>query len=160
PHGLRPRPPRRRAVEARGGARSRVGSASTGREERVFRNILVAIDGSADADRALAHAIEVAECANARLTIFGVVPAPPTFAWATPGAGGVGDIGERAREETERIVRAAVERVPGSVGLTSIVVDGPVERALVEQIDAGRHDLVVMGSRGRGPVRSALLGSV
>ena len=126
----------------------------------MFRNILVAIDGSADSDRALGHAIDLAECANARLTIFSAVPSPPPFTYATPGAAALADVGEKAREETETIVRSALERVPDSVSVTSVVKDAPVKPALIEQIDTGRHDLIVMGSRGRGAVTSALLGSV
>jgi nucleotide-binding universal stress UspA family protein len=126
----------------------------------MFRNILLAIDGSPDADRATGDAIDLAECANALLTIFSAIPTPPPFAYATPGAAALSDLHEKAREETEAIVREALERVPDSVGVRTVVKDEPVKPALIGQIEEGRHDLVVMGSRGRGAVRSALLGSV
>lgn len=126
----------------------------------MFSNILVAIDGSADAERALGHAIDLAGSENGRLTIFAAVPAPPAFTYSSPGASAVAEIAEHAREETDAIVRAALERVPDSIGVTSVISDAPVRPALIGQIEAGHHDLVVMGSRGRGAVGSALLGSV
>jgi nucleotide-binding universal stress UspA family protein len=46
------------------------------------------------------------------------------------------------------------------VSVTTVLSTAPVPRALLRQIEEGQHDLVVMGSRGRGAVRSALLGSV
>ena len=46
------------------------------------------------------------------------------------------------------------------VSVTTVLTTQPVPRALLRQIDEGHYDLVVMGSRGRGAVRSALLGSV
>ncbi len=88
------------------------------------------------------------------------MPVPPPYAYMTPGAGALGDLPEQARAETEQIVRDAVERVPEDVSVTSVVVQEPPKSSLLEQVAAGRHDLVVMGSRGRGAVRSALLGSV
>jgi nucleotide-binding universal stress UspA family protein len=126
----------------------------------MFRNILVAIDGSADADRALGHAIDLAACEHAKLTIFSSVPTPPPYAYATPGAAALSDLEEQARADTERIVRAALERVPEDVSVTSVIKREPAKQALLRQISEGRHDLVAMGSRGRGAVRSALLGSV
>jgi nucleotide-binding universal stress UspA family protein len=46
----------------------------------MFRNILVAIDGSPDAEEALVQAIDLAESEHTRLTLFSAVPAPPTAA--------------------------------------------------------------------------------
>ncbi len=126
----------------------------------MFHNILVAVDGSPDADAALGHAIDLASSEHAKLTIFSAVPSPPAFAYSTPGAAALSDLAEQARKETDEIVRAAVARVPDDVSVTSVIRTEPAKPALLRQIADGGHDLVVMGSRGRGAVRSALLGSV
>jgi nucleotide-binding universal stress UspA family protein len=126
----------------------------------MFHNVLIAIDGSADADRALGHAIDLVRCEHAKLTVFSAVPVPPPFAYATPGAAALADLDQQARAETERLMRDALERVPDDVSVTSVIKTEAAKPALLKQIVEGRHDLVVMGSRGRGAVRSALLGSV
>lgn len=126
----------------------------------MFRNILVAIDGSPDAEEALGHAIDLADSEHARLTLFSAVPTPPAYAYSTPGGAALADFDEGAKEETEAIIRRALERVPDSVSTTTVIKSEPAKPALLRQIEEGGHDLVVMGSRGRGAVRSALLGSV
>ncbi len=126
----------------------------------MFQNILVAIDGSADADRALTQAIDLAESEHARLTLFSAVVTPPAAAYFGGGGGLAATIARDADTETEKILREAVERVPDRVSVSTVLSGEPVRLALIHQITSGHHDLVVMGSRGRGALRSVLLGSV
>jgi nucleotide-binding universal stress UspA family protein len=126
----------------------------------MFQNILVAIDGSPDAYQALTQAIDLAESEHARLTIFSAVVTPPTAAYIGGGGAVAAAFARDAETETEKVLRAALERVPDRVSVSTVLSGEPVRLALIHQIAAGHHDLVVMGSRGRGAVRSVLLGSV
>jgi nucleotide-binding universal stress UspA family protein len=126
----------------------------------MFRDILVAIDGSPDSDQALAQAIDLAESEQARLTIFSAVVAPPAVAYVGVSGEVVADLLRDAAAETKAILRRALERVPDRVGVRTVLSSEPVRSALLDEIASGQHDVVVMGSRGRGAVRSALLGSV
>jgi len=126
----------------------------------MFRNILVAVDGSADAQQALTQAIDLAESEHARLTIFSAVVMPPAAAYFGAGGAVAETLARDADTETEAILERAVEQVPDRVSVTTVLSSDPVRLALANQIASGGHDLVVMGSRGRGALRSALLGSV
>ena len=125
----------------------------------MFHNILVAVDGSAHADQALTHAIDLAESEHTRLTLMTAAGDLPTSAFLIA-AGVTGQLIEDARAEAAAILRRARDRVPDDLPVTTVLTDQPIRRALIDQIKAGHHDLVVMGSRGRGTVRSTLLGSV
>jgi nucleotide-binding universal stress UspA family protein len=126
----------------------------------MFQNILVAIDGSPDADQALWQAIDLAESEHARLTLFSAVVSPPAAAYLGAGGPVAATIARNAEAETETILRDAVQRVPDGVSVSTVLSRDPLRPALIHQIIEGRHDLVVMGSRGRGALRSAVLGSV
>jgi nucleotide-binding universal stress UspA family protein len=126
----------------------------------MFRNILVAIDGSPDSDQALTQAIDLAESEHSRLTLFSAVVIPPATAYVGVSGQVVANLSRDAEAETEAIMRTAAEMVPDQVSLSTVLSSEPVRQALVHQIKTGAHDLVVMGSRGRGAVRSVLLGSV
>jgi nucleotide-binding universal stress UspA family protein len=126
----------------------------------VFQNILAAIDGSPDSEEALTQAIDLAESEHARLTLLGAVPMPPAVAYDGMGGEVVTQMIQGSEAETERVLRAALERVPQDVSVTSLITSEPARPALLRQLEEGQHDLLVMGSRGRGALRSALLGSV
>ncbi len=126
----------------------------------MFHNILVATDGSPDSEEALTQAIDLAVSQRARLTVFSAVMAPPATAYLGGGAAVAATIAADAESEADLLLKAAVARVPEEVSVRTVQSSEPVRVALMAQVKSGEHDLVVMGSRGRGAVRSVLLGSV
>jgi nucleotide-binding universal stress UspA family protein len=129
----------------------------------MFRHILVAIDGSDHARQALVEAIDLARAADATLTVMTVVP--KTNPW-TLGGGyyvpvNLDELQRQAERNYERTLGAAIAAwVPDDMPVTGIVRHGAVAPTIVEQAVTGHHDLIVVGSRGRGELRSLLLGSV
>jgi nucleotide-binding universal stress UspA family protein len=126
----------------------------------VFHNILVAIDGSKHGDLALAQAIDLAESEHASLTIFTAVATPPAAYFGLSGFPAAAELAIDAEHDAEAVLRDAVRRVPADLPVTSVLSRDPVRLSLLDEVRRGNHDLVVMGSRGRGAVRSAVLGSV
>jgi len=125
----------------------------------MFHNILVAVDGSADADAALAHAIDLAESEHTRLTLMTAVAEVPPTAYLIASEE-IGHLSEDVHCQAEEVIRQARDRVPDDLRVTAVLSEQPIRLALIRQINEGGHDLAVMGSRGRGAVRAALLGSV
>ena len=131
----------------------------------MFRNILIAVDGSRHAERALEEAVDLARQSNGLLTVMTVVPdiAPWVF---VGGYGGLvppvslNELQEQNRREHERMLESEVNRVAPDLAVRKVVVQGAPAQAIVTQAQTGGHDLIVMGSRGRGELRSLLLGSV
>jgi nucleotide-binding universal stress UspA family protein len=135
--------------------------------------ILLATDGSSEAELAARTAADVAEKTGSELHVvyvFGIVPVGPAV---YPGAPDVEEIeqGEPLLEEdlvrtseqrAKEALEAEVEKVRSAGGdvAQAHLREGRVAPeivALAEDIGAG---LIVMGSRGRGGIRRALMGSV
>jgi nucleotide-binding universal stress UspA family protein len=128
----------------------------------MFRRFLVALDASPNAQRALTEAIDLAVTTNATLTIITVVPDTP--AWSLFGGAGapisLRDINQQVEDAYRAILESAVEKVPRDVPVRTILMHGPAGAAILDEAAARDHDLIVMGSRCRGELRSLLLGSV
>ena len=126
----------------------------------MFRNILVSVDGSPDSERALDEAIDLARAANARLTILTAIVHPPSWAYNGVNAGVAQNLAVDLEKEAKQILREAEERVPEDVPVTTVLSPDPIRKALMKRVQEGGHDLVIMGSRGRGAMASTVLGSV
>lgn len=117
-------------------------------------SVSVAFNGSAEAWRALLSAGEIARAANARLTIIGVVEAAAVWYSGYAGPDNLAAIRDIVRQELD----VAAAEMQGLREVRTKVLDGEPVRAIAEA-SAG-DDLLVLGSRGYGPVQRVLLGSV
>jgi nucleotide-binding universal stress UspA family protein len=131
---------------------------------RVAGRIVVGVDGSETAAAALRFAAEEAKLRDATLvTVFAWTFIPPA-AIGEPGVIPVAattlmDDLDAERTGAERLLDEALGEVPlGDLVVERIISEGSPGDLLVEA--AADADLVVVGSRGRGGIRSALLGSV
>src|SRR5258708_673448 len=73
----------------------------TSEEQAMFRNILVAVDGSSHADEALAQAIDLAESEHSRLTLITGVPGLPRAAYVAPSGPAFAGMQADARSSAE-----------------------------------------------------------
>jgi nucleotide-binding universal stress UspA family protein len=126
----------------------------------MFRNILVSVDDSAHAQRALDEAIDIARAGKARITILTAVNQPPAWAASSVAAGAAAVSALDLEREAVQTMRRAVSRVPKDVPVTTLISRRPVRPALMTAVACGDYDLLVLGSRGRRALTASLLGSV
>jgi nucleotide-binding universal stress UspA family protein len=125
----------------------------------VFLDILVAIDGSEHAAQALRTAAQLASEEHARLTVITAVPPTPALVQITAAGAALAEVADIIGA-AGRQMRAQVDELPDDISVTTIVVSGHAAHEILKRLREGRHDLLVMGTRGLGRVGSALLGSV
>src|ERR1051325_4186520 len=113
----------------------------------IYRNILVAVDGSPDAEAALAHAGALARDQRARLTLLTAIPPMPATALLATGPPRPPTGAVRHYSD---LLRLAAATLPEDVSVTPLLVEGPPSKALIERSKSGAFDLIVMGSHGHG----------
>jgi len=127
----------------------------------MFKRILVAYATPEHSGRALAEAADLASATGAELTVLTVVPKFST--WANPVMVSTASI-EQLQQEIEDTWRAdemeAVNALPPGLAVTAKLRTGSAAEEIVAQAKAGRNDLIVVGSHGRGELASLVFGSV
>jgi nucleotide-binding universal stress UspA family protein len=124
------------------------------------RNVLVAFDGSPQAQRALTTAIDLVRRSHGRLTILTATDPVPSVACFGAGASGVGELAKALSSEAERTLRRAVEEVPPDVSVTGILATDPIRRALPRRMASDAYDLLVIGAPRRRGLPALLHGGL
>ena len=123
----------------------------------LITSILVPVDGSVHAEKALNYALNLAEIHDAKVELMTVVDevkmAPD---WAR-------EYSEKLREQDEDVLTStfskAVKEKP-NIKISKCLAEGYASEEILKCAEKGHHDLIVMGSRGMGIIRGLALGSV
>ena len=122
-------------------------------------HILLATDGSPHAELAAVTAIDLAQSTNSRLHVVAVGRTFPAAVYDVYTETGREDLRREAQEILDEQVRK-IDEAGGTVAVAHLRMGERRDEAIVhlaEEIDAG---LIVIGSRGFGGLKRALLGNV
>ena len=130
----------------------------------MYKHILVATDGSKLSQRAVTHAIALAQALGAKLTAFYASPDYPLPAYAD----GVvyepvskKEYAALANQEAEKILGAIAEKAQaGGLECATVHAIAPAPwEAILNAAKKAKADAIVMASHGRRGVSALLLGS-
>ena len=121
--------------------------------------ILIATDGSPEAREAVEYGLELAASDGAHVVLLQVIP-PIDWTQLDRGAIIRPIPSEIARRRSVALEEAATLAAEHGVPVASAVLAGDPASEIVTYADNHDVDLIVVGSRGRGTIASARLGSV
>lgn len=127
--------------------------------------ILLATDASKDATKAAQMASDIANISDSELHVLHVGNtkdfhvAPSAEQSFSPHTGSLGEIRENAEKTLEDAVKQ-VEQAGGTVAESHLRLGDPDDEILKFCEEQGGFGLIVMGSRGLGPIKRRLMGSI
>ena len=126
--------------------------------------VLLAVDGSTSSDRAASLVANLAWPLGSTIEVVTVYPGTAAI-FDMPGVVLSGDVIQETEDameaEARRIVIQVARRIAApDLTIQTEVIRGRAATALLDQVSEFKADLIVVGNRGRGPFKSAVLGSV
>jgi nucleotide-binding universal stress UspA family protein len=127
--------------------------------ELQLHRLLVAIDGSTNAELALSAAITAARRDNASVTLLTVGPdlSVSPAAWSVPVTGALDQ--QAVDDDGGKRLNATVARIPSDIPVRTLYRRGKAGPEIVKAAKEGNYDAIVLGARGVGRV-GAMMGSV
>ncbi|MDY0129111.1 MAG: universal stress protein [Methanosarcina vacuolata] len=128
-------------------------------KRKLFRNIVIATDGSKNVQRAISHGIEFAKLSGAIVHALYVVNTPSTISenW-TAGKETIYNImkndGKKAVSKIKEIGEAS------GVEVREVLLEGYPSNEIIDFAENNNIDLIVMGSLGATGLERFLIGSV
>ena len=123
----------------------------------MFKNILVATDGSSSSRAAVRQAFELAQAQDGRVTILSVAPSVAPLAGLSGAS--IDQLADELKRWSERTAQEGAADAPKGLEVQTRTRSGHIGEEIVSEIESGGYDLVVLGSRGRGRLASELFGS-
>lgn len=121
-----------------------------------YKNILVAVDESEQAQSAFIEAVEIAKRNEAKLSVVAI--ADTSNLW---GDGyGVGNILQAQEEAAQMVIDVLVESFGAGLTIEKIQETGSPKEIIAKDLPKKNgYDLIVIGATGKGAIQRALLGS-
>jgi len=126
----------------------------------MYKKILVPLDGSALAERAIWHAEEIARGADAEIlllqAVFVPMPVVPEPALLTEGK----VLEEGGRRASEYLDRVASELRAAGRNVRTVIDERPPADAILHVAEQEKVDLIVMSTHGRSGLSRLVMGSI
>lgn len=126
----------------------------------MYQNILVPVDGSETAQRALREATRLARSLSSRIRVIHIVNSTPLIVKGAPGV--IEELLTQMRSTGESIIHEAKTAVRAvGIEVDDRLIEAPGERAgefVVSEANDWPADLIVCGTHGRRGLRRLLMG--
>lgn len=131
---------------------------------KAYKNIIVPTDGSVNSRRALEHAIVLASSLGASITLVyvaNIVSVISNFDQIPNASGYVTEqVALDMEEEGKGVLDDFAKEVPEGIDVKTVFEVGSPGPAVLSVAKKYKADLIVMGSRGLGPLKGLFMGSV
>jgi nucleotide-binding universal stress UspA family protein len=123
----------------------------------MFNKILVPVDGSPNSHKGLKFAIDLAKRYGASITLIHVVERP-LYGYMPEAYVAVEDLDQIKKNSEKLLQEKKAEVVKEGLKVEYMITEGNPGKEILKTSEG--YDLIVMGSRGLGLVKSLFLGSV